>query len=108
MSGIYGFVRRDGAPVDASELATLRGTLADWGRDGFGEWRDGAAALGQARTHVTPECQFEGLPSHDPGGDFVFTASARLDNREALLRDLGLHDHGHAWRGIPDGDVLMA
>ena len=64
MSGIFGLVRRDGAPV-ADALATMRAAMPRWGPDGFGEWCERDAALGQARLIATPESRFEDLPAWD-------------------------------------------
>jgi asparagine synthase (glutamine-hydrolysing) len=107
MSGIFGVFRRDGAPVHGT-LASMRSAMPEWGRDGFGEWSDGCAALGQARTSSTPECRFERLPLHDSAAGFVFTAAGRLDNREALISELGLREPASAAQGLGDGEVMMA
>ncbi len=104
MSGIFGLVRRDGAPV-RDALATMRAAMPRWGPDGFGEWSDGGAALGQARRFSLPESGFEHLPIADDEAGFAFTAAGRLDNRDALVAEMGLPDRG---RGVGDGGVMMA
>jgi asparagine synthase (glutamine-hydrolysing) len=82
--------------------------MADWGRDGFGRWSEGGAALGQARAWSTPEPGFEALPFHDQTAGFAFTAAGRLDNREALLAELAQRDRPAARRTWSDGDLLLA
>lgn len=104
MSGIFGLIRRDGAPV-ADGLAAMRASMQRWGPDGFGEWCGCDAALGQARLAATPESRFEDLPAWDDAAGFAFTAAGRLDNRDALVAELGL---AHGGRGVGDGGVLMA
>jgi asparagine synthase (glutamine-hydrolysing) len=64
--------------------------LGDFGRDGFGEWAEGGAGLGQARRFTTPEGRLEAMPVVDRREGFAFTAAARLDNRDELIRELGV------------------
>lgn len=104
MSGIFGLVRRNGAPV-GDALSTMRAAMPRWGPDGFGEWSDDDAGLGQARTFSMPESQAEALPIHDAIAGFAFTAAGRLDNRAALIAELDLPERG---RDLPDSGVMMA
>jgi asparagine synthase (glutamine-hydrolysing) len=104
VSGIFGLVRRDGAPV-GDALSTMRAAMPQWGPDGFGEWSDDDAGLGQARTFSMPESHAEALPAHDPIAGFAFTAAGRLDNRDALIAELDLPQRG---RDLPDSGVMMA
>jgi len=88
VSGIYGIVRFDGAPVDPEELAHMRRALAYYGPDGGGEWRDGPVGLGQLQLCATPEDRFEIQPLRKAGVTLV--AAARLDNRDELLREFAI------------------
>jgi asparagine synthase (glutamine-hydrolysing) len=90
LSGIFGVARRDGGPLEDSSLERLRDVLPPWGPDGFGLWRDGSAGLGQARARSTPEAGTEQFPLDDSRAGFAFTAAARLDNRDELLREHSL------------------
>ena len=90
MSAIYGVVSRDGADVGRGCLGVMAGALGDFGRDGFGEWAEGGAGLGQARRFTTPEGRLEAMPVVDRLGGFAFTAAARLDNRDELIRELAV------------------
>ncbi|MBI5301188.1 MAG: asparagine synthetase B [Chloroflexi bacterium] len=90
MSGIFGIIYRDGAPVAAHTLETMRDAMAHWGRDGGGMWRDGCAGLGQLLFISTPEAKSEQLPRVDLATGIVFTAAARVDNRDEIISDLGL------------------
>src|SRR5947209_13909245 len=100
MSGIFGIVRRDGAPIGAPTLSAMAEAMADRGR--VRVWSEGCAALGQARTVSTPESRFEALPSHEQSAGFAITAAGRLDNREELLAQLAPRDRKGA-----DGDLLL-
>jgi len=117
MSGIFGIFHRDGSPVAPATLATMRQTMAHWGRDGGDTWLDGCVGLGQARTFSTPEAQFEQLPRFDSSRGIAFTAAARVDNREELIRNWKLEvgsSIAHSFQfptsnfqhPIPDGDLL--
>jgi asparagine synthase (glutamine-hydrolysing) len=113
MSGIFGIFHRNGAPVAASTIETMRGAMRDWARDGGDVWFEGCAGLGQARTFATPEAQFEHLPYVDAQRGLVFTAAGRVDNRDELMADLRLLIED--WQltisnkksAITDGDLLF-
>jgi asparagine synthase (glutamine-hydrolysing) len=90
VSAIYGVVSRDDPHVGRACLSVMARALADFGRDGFGEWAEGGAGLGQARRFTTPEGRFEAMPVVDRLEGFAFTAAARLDNRDELIRELGV------------------
>ncbi|TRZ84074.1 asparagine synthetase B [bacterium] len=113
MSGIFGIFHRDGSPVAASTIETMRGAMHDWARDGGNVWLKGCAGLGQARTFATPEAQFEHLPYVDAQRGFVFTAVGRVDNRDELPADLRLliddrqSTIGNNKSAITDGDLLF-
>lgn len=104
MSGIFGIFRRDGHPAALSTMVAMRRAMASWGPDGGDMWLDGCAGLGQVRLHSTPEARYERLPYVDTAGGFVFTAAARLDNRDELLADVGCSAEDATV--ISDGDLL--
>ncbi|MCX6558663.1 MAG: hypothetical protein NTW95_14730 [Candidatus Aminicenantes bacterium] len=112
MNGIFGIFHRDGSPVAPAAIATMRGAMHDWARDGSDVWVEGCAGLGQTRTFATPEAQFEHLPYVDAQRGLVFTAAGRVDNRNELVTDLrwSIED----WQStiskksaITDGDLLF-
>jgi len=90
VSAVYGVVCRDGTHVGRGWLSAMAGALGDFGRDGFGEWAEGGAGLGQARGFTTAEGRLEAMPAVDRLEGFAFTAAARLDNRDELIRELGI------------------
>lgn len=86
MSGIFGIVGRDAAPVPAAELARMRDAMAAWGGDRAGAWHEGAVGLGHVLRGDTPESFPEQQPATLPEAPFLrITADARLENREELL-----------------------
>src|SRR5258708_6888222 len=84
MSGIFGIVQRNGAPLVPSLLDRMRRAMAEWGPDGNVIWNHGPAGLGQARLFSTQESHLERLPRADRISGIVFTAAARVDNRDEL------------------------
>lgn len=103
MSGIYGIIRFDGAPVDPADLATMRAAMAEWGPEGGTEWHAGVAGMGQLLLIDTPEAAHEVLPRVMADGK-VLTAAARIDNREDLFRELSVP---HELRdGMPDSVLI--
>jgi asparagine synthase (glutamine-hydrolysing) len=89
LSAIYGLVRLDGRAVEAGELEAMRRPMAYWGPDGGGTWREGGAGFGQLVAVRTPEDRHEEGPVALPSGAVV-TPAGRLDNREELVRELGV------------------
>lgn len=83
MSGIFGLVNLDGAPVERADIEAMRGAMAHWGPDGASTFVDGAAGFGQCLLHNTPEALHERLPRR-VGPGWLFTAEARIDNRDEL------------------------
>lgn len=104
MSGIFGLIRFDGAPIAPAELAAMHSAMAHWGPDGVRCWRDGAAGLGQCLIADTPEASYETLPSYEEECRFAFTAEARLDNRDELFEALGVEPPDRT--AMADGELV--
>ena len=62
MNGILGYLRIDGAPVAAAQLAAMQKAMAYWGVDGSAEWSDGLAGLGCQFCFCNPEETERSLP----------------------------------------------
>lgn len=106
MSGIFGLVRLDGAPVQVADIMPMREAMAHWGPDGVRIWTEGAAGFGQCVLFNTPEALSERLPRVSTAPRFALTAEARIDNRDELF---DLLDVGRSERTArSDGDLIMA
>src|SRR5918996_6343019 len=81
-------IRRDGAP--AGEISDLVRASAEPPGDGDSSRSWGWAALGCRAFWSTPEESGERQPLVDPEGRCALLFDGRLDNREELLRELGL------------------
>lgn len=88
MSGIAALYRPDGRPVEPASLEAMLSLLSRRGPDGAGARLDGPAGLGHSALHSTPEAAAECQPLVH--GGLLVSADARLDNREALVRELGV------------------
>jgi asparagine synthase (glutamine-hydrolysing) len=84
MSGIFGFAYLDGQPASPEHFQKMADEMAGWGPDGVGRIISGNAAFGHALLIVTHESRFEKMPIHDRDMGILFTAAARLDNRDEL------------------------
>jgi asparagine synthase (glutamine-hydrolysing) len=84
MSGIFGFAYLDGQPASPEHFQKMADEMASWGPDGVGRMISGNAAFGHALLIVTHESRFEKMPIHDRDMGILFTAAARLDNRDEL------------------------
>lgn len=105
MSGIFGIVRKDAAPVAVEALDGMRRALAHWGPDGHGTWRGGPCGMGHVLMIGTPEARHESQPRADPAcPGLVIAADARLDNRPELLDALGVAPPN---RAILSDDVVI-
>ena len=105
MSGIFGLLHRDGAPVDPRHLRLMQQAMASWGPDGSHMWSDGPLGLGQMRLYNTPESLYERVPRQDPSSGLVITAEARLDNRDELCERLAVStsEQGH----VSDSQLIL-
>jgi asparagine synthase (glutamine-hydrolysing) len=106
MSGIYGMVRLDGAPVTSDMLGSPAAAMAGWGPDGHGQWRGENAALGFLSLHTTPESLHERMPaSLRAAPHLLITADARIDNRDDLFNALDVPAAGRT--RTPDSSLIL-
>ena len=79
--------------------------MAEWGPDGVGSILSGSAAFGHALLVVTHESRFEKMPIYDQDEGILFTAAARLDNRDELCDLFGI---AHPERPVTsDGQLVL-
>lgn len=106
MSGIFGEWRLDGSPTSPGDEEAMSLRLAHRGPDGSGVWRGDSLVLGHRMLRSTPEAANETQPLIASDVSVVITADVRLDNREELIRALGLP----GYPSIPwtDADLLLA
>ena len=83
-------------------MLDMVGALAHWGTDGQGAWAEGQVGLGHVAQWSIPEAVGERVPWRDPASGIVVTADARIDNRDDLIRELGL-----SAVGLPLGDTEL-
>jgi asparagine synthase (glutamine-hydrolysing) len=100
VSGIAGLLRLDGAPCERSDVERMIGAIAHRGPDGMDVWAEGLAGLANAMLRTTPESADERLPLID--GDLALVADARIDNRGALIGELGVPP------SVPDSAIILA
>lgn len=74
----------NGRPASPEDFQKMADEMAVWGPDGVGSIISGSAAFGHALLIVTHESRFEKMPFHDQDEGILFTAAARLDNRDEL------------------------
>ena len=103
MSAICGIVRLGEQPVPPDSLPRMMQALEPHGPDGHGNWHDEWAGLGHQMMHITPESLEEQLPLHHAESGMSVTAEGRLDNRDDLLRELGIS----ASSDLPDSSLIL-
>ena len=105
MSGIFGLINLDGRPASPESFQKMADEMAGWGPDGVGSIVSGSAAFGHSLLIVTHESRFEKMPIHDQDEGILFTAAARLDNRDELCNLFGIP---HPERPIAsDGQLVL-
>jgi len=105
MSGIAGIYHTDGRSVNESVLRRLLDAQSHRGPDGTGIEGRASVALGHLAMHTTPEAVYENQPQMDRDGRLVLTADARIDNRSALISELGAGQNGE--RPVTDADLIV-
>jgi asparagine synthase (glutamine-hydrolysing) len=93
MSAIFGIYHLDGKPVAQDNVERMSEVLAHRGPDGSKIWLYENLGLGHRMLWTTPESLREILPLATADGNLVITADARIDNRDELIRLLGLQNH---------------
>ena len=106
MSGITGIMNLDRRPVSEHEVETMHAVLSHRGPDGGGTWHSEHVGLGHQKLVATPESQFEWMPLASNQGSLMLVADARIDNRDELIKKLGLKPS----KGGPvtDADIVLA
>ena len=105
MSAIFGIVHFDGAPVAEGDLNLMSAALAAHRPDGEGVWQDGNFGLGQCLTRFTPEDYLERQPVVDTERQQILVCDARIDNRPALIEELGIPPTEA--RELPDSAFIL-
>lgn len=88
MSGIFGIFNRNGKNADKTIVDNMLDAMSYWGPDDKGVYIDGSVALGHAMLWNTPESKYENLPLKEEA--YILTMDARIDNREALAKEIAL------------------
>jgi asparagine synthase (glutamine-hydrolysing) len=87
MSGICAIVHFDGSPIPEGAARKMAATTPFRSRDGTGAWANPTIQLVHQATQITPEPPGP-QPMHTADGRHVLVATARLDQRDSLLRSL--------------------
>jgi len=105
MSGIAGIVRFDGAPVEPGLAESMTSAMAHRGPDGVHHWIRGPVALGQCMLCTTPESLEEKQPLANDDQSLVLVMDGRLDNWQALRRELS--GRGVVLRDRSDAELTL-
>lgn len=84
MSGIFGCIYLKEGFQDSKDICAIAASMEGWGPDGVSTSIKDTAAFGHALLKVTVESLYEKMPLWDDDIKVLFTAAARLDNREEL------------------------
>lgn len=106
MSGIVGCMQVCETPVDPVLVKTMLATVSHRGPDGSGTWYNNHVTLGNCILLTTPESLHECLPLHDNAADLTLVCDARIDNRQELAEQLGVHLNGS--RVVTDSELILA
>ena len=106
MTAIAGFWRFDGRPDAEEGMARMLRSQAIYGPHGSGCWSDGPVALGRQLYRILPEDIYDKGPVLGADGQLVLVGDVRLDNREELLRALGIGPE--RGRVMCDAAILLA
>ncbi len=105
MSGIAGMLRFDGQPVSRSELDRVANALRAHGPDRSDISISGSIGFVHVLMRMTPEDRADHQPYRGQSGAMI-TTDLRLDNREDILRRIGLSNQdAMTW---PDSRVLLS
>ncbi len=104
MSGIAGLLRFDDRPLSRHALERVAGAMRAHGPDRSEVAVDGRIGLVHVLMRMTPEDQHDHQPCRG-GSGAIITADLRLDNRDDMLRRLGLSpQQAMSW---PDSRIVL-
>jgi asparagine synthase (glutamine-hydrolysing) len=89
MSGIAGLIRFDSRPVMRRDLERTANALTQYGPDRVDILAKESIGLVHALMRMTPEDRFDRQP-HQGASGAIITTDARLDNRDELLKRIGI------------------
>ncbi|MBF0406667.1 MAG: hypothetical protein HQM10_04890 [Candidatus Riflebacteria bacterium] len=92
MSEIFGFVNLNGEKAGIEKLSKMQNALRKFPSDSSNIKIFESSGMGFHQICVTPESKFEKQPLFDENGYSLFTATARLDNRDELCDTFGIAD----------------
>lgn len=105
MSAIFGTYNFENKPISSTQIGAMSNTLSHRGNDDVRIWTDENVGLGHRMLWTTPESLHEKLPKTSYFSNLTITADARIDNREDLIKQLGIpqyHDEV-----ITDSDIIL-
>lgn len=102
MSAIFGILDLEGRAIDFDWIKSMQQDLSHRGPDGQGIYQEHSLIFGHMLLQVTPESVYDKSPFEE--NDFVITANARLDERDALMDRLNIH---HAERENTTDSILL-
>ena len=104
MSAISAVWTAASVPPPRSLLQSMMDSQAMYGSFRRFSWAGDRVALGGGMLHLLPEDAFDQQPLWSRDGSACLVADVRLDNRDDLVRELGLT----APEGLADSAILMA
>lgn len=105
MSAIFGIIQWDGGEVDRADLKRMGAALAHRGPHGVATDGAGSVQFGHCLLRVNVEDRFEAQPLASGDSSFLLVADARIDNRAALVRDLGIDTPTQTT--MPDSAIIL-
>jgi asparagine synthase (glutamine-hydrolysing) len=106
MSAIGGIFHRDGARVRTFSLEKILAAMPDRACDGGATWSEASLGFGHGVLDATPEPVAEKLPFVDRRTGFACVGDLRIDHRDDLGRQLGVHRSGES--AVGDAELVLA
>lgn len=105
MSLIYGVIHKRGQMLDPQTLGFMEEGLTDYSPDRHLSYRSDSVHLGKMLRFNTPESFHSNQPCEQADREGVIAFDGRIDNRKALIADLGLVNNTSD--RIPDEDLVL-
>ncbi len=105
MAAIAGIYHLNDKPASTADLQLMLDMQAHRGPDGSAAWISGPVGLAWGALFTTPESLTEHMPLTHSLSPMTIIADARIDNRDELIRNLGLAAGAAAPMG--DGELII-